>query len=841
MREYAPRTVKLENSKGVAVYEETVSAPPHWSDRAVRIAASKYLRGALNTPEREKGVNTLLDRLSGAFPESMREDILDLLYRQRMAFNSPVWFNLGTSAPSSDSECFSWSDSRRCVVRKWKPQVSACFIQSVSDSLQDIMRLATSEAMLFKGGSGSGTNLSALRSATETLSGSGGYSSGPLSFMKVFDRVAGVVKSGGRTRRAAKMQMLDVTHPDIVKFIRAKTVEEEKAAALMAAGYSGGMDGEALDTVHFQNANLSVRVTDDFMAKVRSGGDWSTYGVKDRELKWTAPAREIWTAICESAWKCGDPGIQFIDTVNRWHTCVSAGAINSSNPCGEYLFLDDSACNLASLNLCAFLVGGEFDTAAFSKAVHVSIRAMDWLVDNAGYPTERICLNSHLYRPLGLGYSSLGGLLMRMGLPYDSDEGRGVARAITTIMTREAYRASMEMAAESGPFEAFAANEEHVRRVYGMHAARVGDNVVPRGRRSGLHRLVEEASAPWPEMPATGVRNAQLTLLAPCGTIAFVMDCDTTGVEPEIALASCKTLTGGGAVVNSASAGVPAALAALGYPSKIADAILAHMRQNGRLDDCPLLDREHLAVFDCALPSPGSTRCVAPSGHMAMMAAVQPMLSGGISKTINMPSTATPADIGEAYFRAHELGLKSVTVYRDGSKSEQPVRVAGKPVETVPACGRSRLPDTRSAITHKFDIAGHEGYCTVGLYDDGAPGELFIMMSKEGSTVRGLTDTIGLLLSLSLQYGVPLEAITGKLKHTRFEPSGITSNKDIRFTTSPMDYISRWLEALFSDKEAGPVGEESSGAPVCPACGTITERSGTCHRCPNCGESLGCS
>jgi ribonucleoside-diphosphate reductase alpha chain len=731
--------------------------------------------------------------------------------------------------------------------------------------------------MLFKGGSGTGSNLSRIRSSREKLAG-GGVASGPVSFMKGFDAFAGVIKSGGKTRRAAKMVILNVDHPDVMDFIHSKAGEEKKAWALIDSGYEGGFNvpGGAYDSVFFQNANHSVRVTDAFMHAVLADSDWQTREVLTGEVAETLRAREVLRAMAEATHVCGDPGIQYDTTINRWNPVKSSGRINASNPCSEYMFLDDTACNLASLNLMRFLgADGRFDVLAFRRSVALTILAQEIIVDHAAYPTPQIERNSHLFRPLGLGYANLGALLMASGLPYDSDAGRNLSAAITAIMCGEAYLASARIAEAMGPFARYRMNRRSFLQVIEMHeqaAAAIAADGVP-------EELLRAAHSCWVEALEAGrrhgYRNGQVTVLAPTGTIAFMMDCDTTGVEPDIALVKYKKLVGGGLlkIVNNT---VPMALRRLGYDDAEAAAIVAYVDAEETIEGAPGLAEEHLPVFDCAFRAAKGTRSIDWMGHVRMMGAVQPFLSGAISKTVNLPEDASVEDVMEAYIEGWRLGLKALAVYRDGSKRTQPLN-AGRSAEKVVDLDqrrpvRHKLSDERSAVTHKFSIAGHEGYLTVGLYDDQQPGEIFLRMAKEGSTVSGLMDTIATMTSIALQYGVPLKALVDKFSHTRFEPAGFTNNREIPIAKSVMDYVFRYLGNRFLQGEpevvdeqetvatisglaavAGGAGSRAAAAPAaqafvnqadapsCSDCGSIMVRNGACYKCLNCGVTSGCS
>jgi ribonucleoside-diphosphate reductase alpha chain len=954
--EWELRTAQITDSQGGIIFEQkNVEVPKDWSMTATNIVASKYLHGQVGTGERETGVRQLVARVAetirdwgmkdGYFrsPEdaaTFHDELVHLLIRQYAAFNSPVWFNVGCDRiePNSDATNWHWNSTTHRVefgvTGYTRPQCSACFINSVHDSLDSILTLAKTEGMLFKWGSGTGTNLSPLRSSTEVLSG-GGTASGPLSFMKGFDAFAGVIKSGGKTRRAAKMVILNIDHPDIVDFIECKQKEEAKAHALVAQGYDGSHpDSDAYSSIFFQNANNSVRVTDDFMVAVMRDTDFSTRAIVDGRVVNTYKAKELLQKISEATWHCGDPGMQYDTTVNRWHTSKNTARINASNPCSEYMFLDDSACNLASLNLLKFAPNGTFDVEAYRHAVDVVITAQEILVDNAGYPTELIGKNSHDYRPLGLGYANLGALLMAAGLPYDSDAGRDYAACVTAIMCGQAYLQSSRIAelceplgpvtdtvqtrlgvtkAEDMPGAAcpgYYLNREPFLDVIRMHRASV-NNI----NKSNVPTAIYEASKQcWDEALSNGekhgYRNSQVTVLAPTGTIGFFMDCDTTGIEPDLALIKYKKLVGGGMIkiVNNT---VPSALFKLGYTHEQTDAIVSYIDATGTIEGAPHVKDEHLAVFDCSFKPAKGTRSIHYMGHLKMMAAAQPFISGAISKTVNLPNAATVEDISEAYIQAWKLGLKAVAIYRDGCKQSQPLSAAGTktassagaspanvttaapvPVEEdnldgPPRAVRHRLKEERMSVTHKFNIGGHEGYITVGLYPDGQPGEIFIKMAKEGSTVSGLMDSFALAVSIALQHGVPLKLFCDKFAHTRFEPSGWSNNPDIGFAKSIMDYIFRWLQLRFlsgqqqflfeslrpkplaalapegvgdlngsaeprpesRDPRAGSVHAADAlagmidlgDAPSCSVCGSIMVRNGSCYKCMSCGSTSGCS
>ena len=822
--EWEVRIAAIKGEAGEVLFEQTnCEIPASWSQLATNVVVSKYFYGEVNTPERENSVRQLIHRVSRTITDWGLEDgyfasaedaerfyreLTWLCLHQYGAFNSPVWFNVGLyhQYGVQGSQCnWHWNRATEQVEQPENPyeypQGSACFIQSVRDDMEDIMELARSEAMLFKFGSGTGTDLSTLRSHREKLSG-GGKPSGPLSFMRVYDQIAAVVKSGGKTRRAAKMQSLKVWHPDIMEFIECKAKEEKKARLLIEkGGYEANFNGEAYSSILFQNANLSVRVTDDFMQAVTENKAWHTHWVTDPARQGPSwPARDVLAKMAECAWGCGDPGVQYDTTINRWNTCPNSGRINASNPCSEYMFLDDTACNLASINLMKFQrEDGSFDAAGFHAVCRIFFIAQEILVDHASYPTKRIAENSHRFRPLGLGYSNLGSLIMTSGLPYDSDAARGLCGAMTALLHGSANVTSAELARAVGPFQGFALNREPMLHVMQMHRDAV-DEINP----ACPTYLKQAARSLWDQVLEKGrrhgFRNAQATVLAPTGTISFLMDCDTTGIEPDIALVKYKQLAGGGMlkIINQT---VPSALKTLGYDQPNIESILAYINREDTIEGAPELKPEHEAVFDCAFQPRKGTRSIAWQAHVRMMAAAQPFLSGAISKTVNMPRETTPADIGDAYLEGWQLGLKALAVYRDGSKESQPLSTSS---ETDKAAAkqtaiprRERLPDTRRSITHKFNVAGHEGYITVGLYDDGRPGELFITMAKEGSTIGGLMDCFGTAVSMSLQYGVPLEVYVSKFSHTRFEPMGHTKNPDIRIAKSIVDYIFRWLGITF--------------------------------------------
>ena len=977
--EWDKRTAEITDDGGKVIFkQDNVEVPKSWSVLATKVVVSKYFYGEQHTSERETSVRQLIHRVSrtiadwgikdGYFSkedgELFYEELTWLCLNQYGAFNSPVWFNVGLYheygiGKNSAKGNWFWDprtgQAERAPTQYEYPQGSACFIQSVNDNMEDIMRLAYSEAMLFKYGSGTGTDLSPIRSSKEKLSG-GGRPSGPLSFLKVYDQVANVVKSGGKTRRAAKMNTLKDWHGDIEEFIDCKQREEKKAWALIEQGYNGSYNGEAYGSVMYQNENLSVRASDEFMEAALSGKEWWTRSVTSGKPLEKKDANALLNKIAAGTWVCGDPGMQYDGAIQKWHTCKGTEPIHSTNPCSEYVFLNNTACNLASLNLMKFKrADGTFDVDRFKAAVRVYITAQEILVDNASYPTKEIAENSHIYRTLGLGYANLGSLIMSYGLAYDSDEGRALAGAITSIMTGEAYEQSADIAKIVGPFQGYKDarcsgvdkplkkdNVESMLGVIKLHRQSV-ENIQPSRE---FAYLKDEARICWDRALEKGTqhgyRNAQVTVLAPTGTIAFLMDCDTTGVEPDIALVKYKLLAGGG-MLKIVNRTVPEALQRLGYSAEQIKSIIAHIEKFDTIEDvedegktvASGLKAEHLDVFDCAFKAYRGKRSIQYMAHLKMMAAAQPFISGAISKTVNLPNECSVEDIRDAYVQAWKMGLKCVAIYRDGSKRSQPLNTkktndggSESKAEVVPAeplqkriaelegevtkwrsaAGqplRRRLPETRRAITHKFDIAGHEGYFTVGLFEDGQPGEIFITMAKEGSTIGGLMDSIGTLTSMSLQYGVPLDALVRKFAHQRFEPSGFTKNPDIRNASSIIDYVFRWMAMEFipgyreasnparaqtelpmPDLEAEmkkklnrpvsdlpPIGDApllaaqrnnggSSGhsraavsmttlsatiahfqldAPTCPSCGHVAVRNGACYKCLNCGESLGCS
>jgi ribonucleoside-diphosphate reductase alpha chain len=888
------RTASIGNDKGAVIFEQRdVETPEGWSQTATNIVVSKYFYGKIGSPERETSVRQLISRVvdtiagwggeqryfkTAADAENFRMDLTHLMLHQKACFNSPVWFNVGVTEPRGYGWYYEESIDgvRQLKNGDRKPQCSACFINAVGDTLESILELAKTEGMLFKWGSGTGSNLSSLREENGLLSG-GGRASGPLSFMKGFDAFAGVIKSGGKTRRAAKMVILNADHPDIEGFIWCKAKEEKKAHTLIDAGYDSSLDGEAYGSVFFQNANNSVRATDEFMEAVQSNEDWWTKSRVNGQSVKRYKAKDLMRQIAEATHGCGDPGMQFDTTINRWHTSKNTARINASNPCSEYMFLDDSACNLASMNLMKFVgADGQFDVEAYRHAVDTLILAQEIIVDNAAYPTERIAKNSHDYRPLGLGYANLGALLMSMGIPYDSDQGRDWAAALTAIMTGQAYLTSARIAEGStGPCAGYGINEEPFVDVIRMHrdaTAEIDSHRVPQAVYENARRCWEEA---YELGRKAGYRNAQTTVIAPTGTIGFMMDCDTTGIEPDLALVKYKKLVGGG-VIKIVNNTVPSALIRLGYKPDQINRIVDHIDSTGTIEGAPGLKDEHLPVFDCSFRPQNGTRSIHYMGHVRMMAATQPFISGAISKTINMPEESTVDDIMSAYMESWKLGLKAVAIYRDNSKRVQPLSSGtakgAKAATASPAPQieekivyrpvRRKLPDERQSLTHKFSIGGHEGYLTVGLYEDGSPGELFIRMAKEGSTISGLMDSFALAISYSLQYGVPLKFFVDKFSHVRFEPSGWTGNQTVPYAKSIMDYIFRWLGVKFLGPEygSGEAGDTvkltvtdpgpqqklafpavATDAPSCSECGGLMTRNGSCYKCENCGGTSGCS
>ena len=830
--EWDLRTAAIKDENGAVLFEQTdCEVPKSWSALATNVVVSKYFYGEPGTDERERSVKQVIHRVArtiadwamqdGYFAtsqdgENFYRELAWLCLHQHAAFNSPVWFNVGLYhqyGVKGSVGNYNYDPKLRQVHRPSTPyeypQASACFIQSVDDNMEGIMRLATSEAMLFKFGSGTGSDLSTIRSSREKLSG-GGTPSGPLSFMRVYDQIAAVVKSGGKTRRAAKMQSIKDWHPDILEFIQCKMKEERKARVLIESGeYDSNFNGEAYSSIMFQNANLSVRLSDDFMKAVETDGDWHTHWVTNPQKEGpTYKARYMLRQMAEGAWYCGDPGVQYDTTINRWHTCKKAGPINASNPCSEYMFLDDTACNLSSINLKKCMTpDGTFDVDRYRRACAIMITAQEVLVDHASYPTPPIAENSHLFRPLGLGFANLGSMLMSMGIPYDSEAGRGICGALSALLTGQGYSTSAQIASTVGPFAGYKENEQSMLSVMQMHR-----DAVEKINSACPAYLKDAARQVWNEALQNGrrygYRNAQATVLAPTGTIAFMMDCDTTGIEPDIALIKYKQLAGGG-MMKIINRTVPATLKTLGYTEEQVTAILKFLEEHDTIEGAPALKDEHLPVFDCAFKAAKGNRSIAWHAHVSMMAAAQPFLSGAISKTVNMPTDSTVEDIEQAYIEGWKLGLKALAIYRDGSKQSQPLNTSKSEkksasggresaVEAIQAQPvRRRLPDTRHSLTHKFNVGGHEGYITIGLFEDNSPGELFITMAKEGSTIGGLMDVIGTETSLALQYGVPLEALVNKFSHARFEPSGWTSNPDIPHAKSVVDYIFRFLGNTF--------------------------------------------
>jgi ribonucleoside-diphosphate reductase alpha chain len=898
--EWELRDAVIGDPENPAFEQRGVEFPKSWSQNATNIVAQKYFRGRLGSEERERSVKQMISRVAGTIAGWGREggyfatdddadafeaELTHILLHQKAAFNSPVWFNVGFEE---------------------HPQCSACFILSVEDTMESILDWNTKEGMIFRGGSGSGINLSNIRGSVEHLS-KGGLASGPVSFMRGADAWAGTIKSGGKTRRAAKMVVLDVNHPDIEDFIWCKAREEEKAAALRDAGFDMRIDSDSFHSIQYQNANNSVRVTDEFMQAVAEDTEWDLIARKDGSPTKTMPARELMHQIADAAWRCADPGVQYDTTINRWHTCPESGRINASNPCSEYMHVDDSACNLASLNLLKFRrPDGSFDTADFEHAVDIIFWAQEIVVGPSSYPTEGIARNARAFRQLGLGYANLGALLMSDGVPYDSDEGRNIAAAITALMTGRGYRKSAEIAAAVGTYDEYERNREPHNAVMRMHRAAAyeidGDGV--------KGELVDAARRSWDEAVELGeehgYRNAQATVLAPTGTISFLMDCDTTGIEPDFSLVKFKELVGGGqmTIVNRT---VPMALEALGYSASEIEQIEAYINHKGTIIGAPALRDEHLPVFDVAV----GERAISHMGHIEMMAAAQPFLSGAISKTVNLPQTATVDDIADAYIQGHKRGLKALAIYRDGSKTAQALRTdaqdeaeadeAEAAPDPVPV--RRKMPRERESITHKFSIAGHEGYITAGKYEDGSIGEIFLTdIGKEGSTLRGMMNAFATAISIGLQYGVPLEVFVKKFSYMRFDPEGITNNPEIPFAKSMPDYIMRWLgsrfiddldeledlgiltpevrarkeaqQALFTEDPANggnagnghgsgsaepPTPPQPAAAaltdtppvvpariaggdlgPACEQCGGMMQRTGSCYTCSSCGNNTGC-
>jgi ribonucleoside-diphosphate reductase alpha chain len=898
--EWEIRDARIGHGDSVAFEQREVEFPKTWSQNATNIVAQKYFRGQPSSPERERSVKQMISRVAGTIAgwgrergyfatdedaDAFEDELTHILLHQMAAFNSPVWFNIGWH-PEGDPRC----------------QPSACFILSVEDEMRSILDWNTQEGIIFRGGSGSGINLSKIRGSMEPLS-KGGTASGPVSFMRGADAWAGSIKSGGGTRRAAKMVVLDVDHPDIREFIWCKAKEEDKAAALREAGFDMSIDGEGFHSIQYQNANNSVRVTDDFMATVESGGEWRLIARTTGEpISDAIGARDLMRDIAEAAWRCADPGVQYDTTINRWHTCPNSGRINASNPCSEYMHVDDSACNLASLNLMKFRrPDGTFDVESFQHAVDIVFLAQEIVVSPGSYPTEKIGENARAFRQIGLGYANLGAYLMADGVPYDSDAGRGVAAAITALMTGRAYRESARIAAGVGTYDRYEENREPHNAVMRMH--RDAAYAMP-DTDCKDEALLAAAREAWDEAvdlgDEHGYRNAQATVLAPTGTISFLMDCDTTGIEPDFSLVKFKELVGGGqmTIVNRT---VPLALQTLGYSEEEIEAIEAYINTEGTIVGAPGLQEEHLPVFDVAV----GERAISHHGHIKMMSAVQPFISGAISKTVNLPETATVEDIADAYVEGWKLGLKALAIYRDGSKTAQALRTdaqkekgaAEEASEWKPE--RRRMPRERQSITHKFSIAGHEGYITAGMYDDGTVGEIFLTdIGKEGSTLRGMMNAFATSISIALQYGVPLETLVRKFSYMRFDPEGMTMNPEIPFAKSMPDYIMRWLASRFLDTDvqeelgiltpevrarrmaeeaamagrtdtAGPEATPSNGGnggskpaasaitdtppvqpakvagslelgPACSQCGGMMQRTGSCYTCSSCGNNTGC-
>jgi len=892
--EWEVRDAVIGNPESPAFEQRGVEFPKSWSQNATNIVAQKYFRGQLGTEKRESSVKQMIGRVAGTIAEwgrtggyfasdedaeAFEAELTSILLNQKAAFNSPVWFNVGFEE---------------------RPQCSACFILSVEDNMDSILGWNTKEGKIFRGGSGSGINLSNIRGSMEQLA-KGGTASGPVSFMRGADSWAGTIKSGGKTRRAAKMVVLNVDHPDIEHFIWCKADEEKKAEALRDAGFDMSIDGEGFTSIQYQNANNSVRVTDDFMEAVEAGEDWRLTARTSGETVKTLDARELMNQIADAAWRCADPGVQYDTIINRWHTCPESGRINASNPCSEYMHVDDSACNLASLNLMKFRrPDGSFDVEDFQHAVDIVFLAQEIVVGFSSYPTEEITENANKFRQLGLGYANLGALLMSDGLPYDSDTGRNVAAAITALMTGRAYRQSALIAAgATGPYEEYERNRDAHNGVMRMHRDASYD-VDPTGIKG---ELLEAAQRSWDEAVELGsehgYRNAQATVLAPTGTISFLMDCDTTGIEPDFSLVKFKELVGGGQMTIT-NRSVPLALRTLGYAEPQVEQITAYITENNTIVGAPGLKDEHLPVFDVAV----GERAISHTGHIDMMAATQPFISGAISKTVNLPQTATIEDIADAYARGWKGGLKALAIYRDGSKTAQALRTdaqeeKGAEAGVVAAPVRKKMPRERESITHKFSIAGHEGYITAGKYEDGNVGEIFLTdIGKEGSTMRGLLNAFATAISIGLQYGVPLEIFVRKFSYMRFEPEGITGNPEIPFAKSMPDYIMRWLASRFIDDTetledlgiltqevrakrdaetaqlglgidtsggtAGPAnggnGQSKPAAaaftetppvvpakmsgldlgPACEQCGGMMQRTGSCYTCSSCGNNTGC-
>jgi ribonucleoside-diphosphate reductase alpha chain len=864
--------------------QKTVEFPKFWSQTATNIVAQKYFRGRMTSPERESSVKQMIGRVvetigrwgrDGGYFASEEEaqtfeaELEFILVNQLAAFNSPVWFNVGFEE---------------------KPQCSACFILSIDDSMESILDWIRREGIIFRGGSGSGVNLSRLRSSKEQLS-KGGYASGPVSFMRGADASAGTIKSGGKTRRAAKMVVLDVDHPDIEEFVWCKAREEQKARVLEQAGYDMSLDSGDWASIQYQNANNSVRVTDAFMQAVEGGGEWNLTARTDGTVVETMDARGLMRQIAEAAWQSADPGVQYDTTINKWHTLPNTSRINASNPCSEYMSIDDSACNLASLNLMKFRrEDGEFDVEGFEHAVDTVFLAQEILVGYSSYPTPEIERNAKAFRQLGLGYANLGALLMSRGLPYDSDEGRAYAAAITALMTGRAYRKSAEIAARMGAFAGHQPNAAPMLGVMSMHRAAVGNienaDSVPA-------ELLSACRKAWDDVldlgEVHGYRNAQATVLAPTGTISFMMDCDTTGIEPDFSLVKSKKLVGGGeiTIVNKT---VPMALEKLGYAPDEVKEVEAYIDERNSVVGAPYVKAEHYPVFDCAI----GDRAIHYTGHVKMMGAAQPFISGAISKTVNLPETATVDEVAQLYVESWKLGVKAIAIYRDNCKVAQPLSGKGGAAATLPVADaavaappvpltqRRRLPEDRTEVGRKFRVGDYEGYIHVGLYEDGTPGDIFVDIAKEGTTLAGLMNSFMISVSLGLQYGVPLEVYVSKFAHMRFEPSGMTNDPDIRIAKSIVDYVFRWMGKKFlspdQQEEIGVLSPEvrarlaqsyallengESGSPAAPAeasppgqtalfnnwedavecakCGGRMVRTGSCYTCRDCGTNTGCS
>lgn len=855
------RLVKV-GSKGAGgeAIERELEFPDFWSDSAARIAGTKYFRGRIGSTEWESSARQMIGRVVTTLrqwgldlnyfktteqADVFADELAAILINQRAAFNSPVWFNMGLEK---------------------KPQCSACFILSIEDSMDSILNWITTEGLIFKRGSGAGINLSPLRSTREKLT-RGGHSSGPVSFMRGADSVAGMIASGGSTRRAAKMVIMNISHPDVMKFIRTKADEEKKVKALIEGGFNMyDLNNEGWTSIQYQNANNSVRVTDEFMRAVENEETFTTRYVTSGAPADTYQAKELMQKVSEAAWECGDPGIQYDTTINRWHTCPNSGRINASNPCSEYMFLDDSSCNLASINLMKYLSDdNRFDVEGFNHTVDIMFLAQEIIVDGASYPTKKIGENTHLFRPIGLGYANIGALLMSLGYAYDSEEGRATAASITALMTGRAYRQSALIAQAMGPFKGYQQNREPFLKVMGMHAEALSEI---RSEYVSEQSILDAAKSAWRDVLSigrrSGFRNAQASVLAPTGTIALMMDCATTGVEPEFALVKTKSLVGGGTMrfVNNI---VPRSLRKLGYSEAEITMITAHIEQQGTAEGAPGLKEEHWSVFDCAVKPTNGKRVISWKGHLKMVAAVQPFISGAISKTFNMSNDATVQEVTQAYMMGWKMGLKAVAVYRDGSKAAQPLqtmtgitKAAAKSTDPF----RRRLPATRPSETHKFSIAGHEGYLTYSMFETGELGEIFITMAKQGSTLSGLLDAFSITISIALQYGVPLKTLAEKFSYGRFEPAGFTKNPDIQVATSITDYVFRYLALRFLSREdldglgiKGAPKEEhevvSEASPltarqeihyadsVCKVCGGMLVRTGTCKTCIQCGTSNG--